>query len=84
MCNLYSMRKPRDEVLGLFNIAHADVGAQYDLPAVFPDTIAPIIKLDENGARHLTMMRWGFPPNYPLPAFTTLRRSFPKAVNQKG
>jgi putative SOS response-associated peptidase YedK len=62
MCNLYSMRKPRDEVLGLFNIAHADVGAQYDLPAVFPDTVAPIIKLDENGARHLTMMRWGFPP----------------------
>jgi putative SOS response-associated peptidase YedK len=26
-----------------------------DLPAVYPDT-------DDNGARNLTMMRWGFPP----------------------
>jgi putative SOS response-associated peptidase YedK len=62
MCNLYSMRKSRDELLALFRIAHADEAIQYDLPGIFPDMLAPVVRLDENGARHLTMMRWGFPP----------------------
>src|SRR5215212_11737757 len=62
MCNLYSMRKPRDEVVGIFGISHVDDGVQLELPAVYPDTMAPVIRLDNNGARNLTMMRWGFPP----------------------
>jgi putative SOS response-associated peptidase YedK len=62
MCNLYSIRRPRDEVIGLFGISHVDDGVQLELPAIYPDTLAPIIKLDDNGARNLTTMRWGFPP----------------------
>jgi putative SOS response-associated peptidase YedK len=62
MCNLYSIRKPRDEVVGLFGISHVDDGVQLELPAVYPDTMAPVIRLDDNGARNLIMMRWGFPP----------------------
>jgi putative SOS response-associated peptidase YedK len=61
MCNLYSIRRPRDEVIGLFGISQVDDGVQLELPASYPDTMAPIIKLDDNGARNLTMMRWGFP-----------------------
>src|SRR5215208_2640142 len=62
MCNLYSIRRPRDEVICLFGVSHVDHGVQLELPAVYPDTMAPIIRLDDNGARDLTMMRWGFPP----------------------
>jgi putative SOS response-associated peptidase YedK len=62
MCNLYSIRRPRDEVVGLFGISHVDDGAQLELSAVYPDTMAPVIRLDDNGARNLTVMRWGFPP----------------------
>jgi putative SOS response-associated peptidase YedK len=61
MCNLYSIRRPRDEVIGLFGISHVDDGVQLELTAVYPDTLVPIIRLDDNGARDLTMMRWSFP-----------------------
>ncbi|HEY7763717.1 MAG TPA: SOS response-associated peptidase [Aestuariivirgaceae bacterium] len=62
MCNLYSMRKSRDELLRLFRIARADEEIPQNMPAIFPDAIAPIVRLDETGSRHLTKMRWGFPP----------------------
>jgi putative SOS response-associated peptidase YedK len=39
------------------NISHVDDGVQLDLPAVYPDTMTPIIRLADNGARNLTMMR---------------------------
>jgi hypothetical protein len=42
-------------------ISHVDDSAQLELAAVYPDTMAPIVRLDDNGARNLTMMRWGFP-----------------------
>jgi putative SOS response-associated peptidase YedK len=32
------------------------------LPDIYPDSVAPIIKLDREGSRALTMMRWVFPP----------------------
>jgi hypothetical protein len=32
------------------------------LPAVFPDTMAPIVRTARVGERELTMMRWSFPP----------------------
>src|SRR5688572_1031700 len=62
MCNLYSIRKSRDELIRLFKLAEVDEGVSFDLPAVFPDTMAPVVTLNQNGARRLTMMRWGFPP----------------------
>jgi putative SOS response-associated peptidase YedK len=62
MCNLYSMRRPRDEVVGLFKICQVGNDVQVDLAGIYPDTLAPVIKLNKEGARNLTMMRWGFPP----------------------
>lgn len=62
MCNLYSLRKTREETLGLFNAQCVDDGAQFDLPLVYPDTMAPVVRLTENGTRDIEMMRWGFPP----------------------
>jgi putative SOS response-associated peptidase YedK len=32
------------------------------LPAVFPDTMAPVVRTAPDGERELLMMRWGFPP----------------------
>jgi putative SOS response-associated peptidase YedK len=62
MCNLYSMRKSREELTRLFQISRVDDGVSFDLPAIFPDMLAPVITLDQGGARWLTTMRWGFPP----------------------
>jgi putative SOS response-associated peptidase YedK len=62
MCNLYSMRKSRDELVKLFGIARVGNDVQLDLPELYPDSLAPIITLDSEGSRTLTMMRWGFPP----------------------
>jgi len=42
MCNLYNMRRSREEVIGLFNIERVGNDVQLDLPAIYPDTMAPI------------------------------------------
>lgn len=62
MCNLYSIRKTYEETVGLFNAACVDQAIQLDLPEIYPDTMAPVIRMDEHGVRELTVMRWGFPP----------------------
>jgi putative SOS response-associated peptidase YedK len=62
MCNLYSMRRSRDELVKLFGISRVGNDVQLDLPGIYPDAIAPVIKKENDGVRNLTMMRWGFPP----------------------
>lgn len=62
MCNLYSLRKTREETLGLFKAQCVDDAALFDLPLVYPDTMAPIVRMTESGTRDIEMMRWGFPP----------------------
>ena len=37
------------------------LGNQLRLPAIFPDQLAPVIRLDANGERTLDRLRWGFP-----------------------
>jgi putative SOS response-associated peptidase YedK len=37
-------------------------GNQPPLPAIFPDQLAPVVRVDRNGARVMEAMRWGFPP----------------------
>ena len=49
----------------LFAIARDLTGNQPPLPAMFPDGIAPIVRVTE-GERELTAMRWGMPG----PSFT--------------
>ena len=62
MCNLYSLTKTREELVNLFAITRDTVGNGFDFAAVYPDTLAPVVRLDEKGGRELNMMRWGFPP----------------------
>jgi putative SOS response-associated peptidase YedK len=62
MCNLYSITKGQDAVRRWFGTARDMAGNLPPLPDVYPDSMAPIIRIDGDGARELRMMRWGFPP----------------------
>jgi putative SOS response-associated peptidase YedK len=62
MCNLYSMARSRDEVRSLFRVGQDRIGNQPPLPAIFPDQLAPVVRIDRDGERVMESMRWGFPP----------------------
>nr|WP_235034898.1 SOS response-associated peptidase family protein [Roseomonas sp. 18066] len=40
---------------------HDRTGNLLALPAIYPDSSAPVVRQAENGERELTMMRWGMP-----------------------
>jgi putative SOS response-associated peptidase YedK len=62
VCNLYSIAKSQDAIRRLFR-ADRDITGNLPLfPAVFPDTMAPVVRTARDGVRELAMMRWGFPP----------------------
>lgn len=61
MCNLYSQTRGREALKGLFRISDnrcADVKAQ---AAIFPRSVAPVVRLASDGERELVPMTWGFP-----------------------
>ncbi|WP_409566388.1 hypothetical protein [Methylobacterium sp. J-070] len=60
MCNLYSLIRPQSEIGRAFSIEHDDTGNLPPQPGIFPNTAAPVIRMRE-GARALSMMRWGMP-----------------------
>jgi putative SOS response-associated peptidase YedK len=62
MCNLYSLTRTRDELVGLFDVARDTTGGWVGASGVYPDMLAPVVRLDEEGGRELGAMRWGFPP----------------------
>jgi putative SOS response-associated peptidase YedK len=62
MCNLYSITKSQDAIRRLFRVERDSSGNLPPIPDVFPDTMAPVVRNAKDGARELTMMRWGFPP----------------------
>jgi putative SOS response-associated peptidase YedK len=62
MCNLYSMTRSRDAIRQLFGVGRDATANQPPLPAIFPDQMAPIIRVDRDGTRVMEAMRWGFPP----------------------
>ncbi len=62
MCNLYSMTSTREAIRALFRVWQDHTANQSPLPAVFPDQLAPVIRVDRDGARVMQAMRWGFPP----------------------
>ncbi len=61
MCNLYSVTTNQEAMRRLFRVKHNNLGNQPPLPAIFPDQLAPIVRLS-NGERTLDQLRWGFPP----------------------
>lgn len=62
MCNLYSMTRAQDAMRRLFKVINDRAGNLPSLPAVFPDQLAPIIRIGKNNQRTLEIMRSGFPP----------------------
>ena len=61
MCNLYSVTKGQSAIRDLFSVKHDRAGNLPPLPAVFPDQMAPIVRLAVDGERELVMARWGMP-----------------------
>ena len=60
MCNLYSQRKPREELRGLFNISH-NRGVEVEAQAsIFPGYIAPVVRRADDGDLELVKLSWGF------------------------
>lgn len=61
MCNLYSVITNQEAVRRLFAVERDTTGNLPELPGIFPDYVAPVIRTSADGARELTMMRWGLP-----------------------
>jgi putative SOS response-associated peptidase YedK len=62
MCNLYSMTKSREAVVAFTRAMRDSTGNQPPLPAIFPDQLAPVVRVSSDGVREMLNMRWGFPP----------------------
>ena len=58
MCNLYSIKRGRAAIVG----AMRDRGSNLpELPNVFPDYPAPIVRVGADGVREMVYARWGMP-----------------------
>jgi putative SOS response-associated peptidase YedK len=60
MCNLYSLVTPQALIRERMGVEHDRTGNLPPLPGIFPDQMAPVVR-QQDGARELAMMRWGFP-----------------------
>ena len=62
MCNLYSATTNVEAMRQLFDVDAADthLGNAEPRTAVWPKYPAPVVRLNENGARELADMSWGF------------------------
>jgi len=75
MCNLYSVTKGQSAIRDLFRVRSDRAGNLPPLPAVFPDQLAPIVRVGADGERELVMARWGMPgpPQYGGALVTNIR-----------
>jgi putative SOS response-associated peptidase YedK len=62
MCNLYSIARSQEAMRRLFRVKCDLLGNLPVLAAVYPDTMAPVVRTTRDGERELSMMRWGSPP----------------------
>lgn len=60
MCNLYRQRTGPQAIMDLANAMRSAVGnlAPED---IYPDYVAPVVRLGDDGERELAMARWGMP-----------------------
>jgi putative SOS response-associated peptidase YedK len=75
MCNLYSVTKGQQAIREFTRAMRDRTGNMPPLPAIFPDTMAPVVRTAEDGERELIMMRWGMPcpPQYGSRPVTNIR-----------
>lgn len=57
MCNLYSMTRNQEAIRRLFKAERDHAGNLPSLLAIFPDYLAPIVRIG-GGERQLEKMRW--------------------------
>jgi putative SOS response-associated peptidase YedK len=81
VCNLYAMRRTQAEVVALTRALLQPIN-QPDMPGIFPDYAAPIVRQTEAGERELVQARWGMPsPQFALegkktdPGVTNIRNT---------
>jgi putative SOS response-associated peptidase YedK len=77
MCNLYSETKGQEAIRRWFRFTRDLTGNLPALPAVYPDSLTPIIRRGDDGERQLEMMRWGMPcpPQFAGAAITNIRNT---------
>ena len=61
MCNLYSVTTNQEAIRSLFRVERDLAGNLPGLPALFPDSLAPVVRTGPDGVRELAMLRWGMP-----------------------
>jgi putative SOS response-associated peptidase YedK len=61
VCNLYSVTTNQEAIRRLFRVGRDLTGNLPPLPGIFPDYMAPVVRVAEDGERELSMMRWGMP-----------------------
>ena len=62
MCNLYSIITNQEAMRRMFRVKHDRAGNLPSLPGIFPDQLAPVVRMNRDGERAMEMMLWGFPP----------------------
>ena len=78
MCNLYNMTSNQKAILDLTRALHDRSGNMPSLPGIYPDCPAPIVRQGADGARELTMARWGMPTP---PQFLKIATGKPKKTD---
>lgn len=61
MCNLYSVTTNRDAIRQLAKAFNDSIGNMPELPGIYPDYLAPIVRLNRDGEREIVLARWGLP-----------------------
>ena len=61
MCNLYSIVTNREAIRRIAQAFNDSIGNLPELPGVYPDYFAPIVRLNPQGEREIVLARWGLP-----------------------
>ena len=57
MCNLYSVTTNQEAIRRLFRVGRDLTGNLPPLPGIFPDYMAPVVRVAEDGEREPTAVR---------------------------
>jgi putative SOS response-associated peptidase YedK len=60
MCNLYSLKPDRSQLLRVFQVSDNRAVQLEPMPSIFPGYQAPVVRESSDGERELLMMSWGF------------------------
>ncbi|PIT03888.1 hypothetical protein TSA1_26270 [Bradyrhizobium nitroreducens] len=64
MCNLYSLTKGQAAIIAFARATRDTTGNLPVMPGIFPDYRAPIVRNAPDGARELSLARWGMPSSH--------------------